>query len=175
MNILIVDDDDTFAWVIFEAIDIEKHTVKIAGTGKEAIELVREERFDLVLLDILLPDCRGNELIPDFKKLSPQIGIVTMTGHNSRELELEIRQQGIYYYLIKPFSVKTIKDIVDHVSDKKDQENTDGDGLIMGGRDFWENINSKTFNDLNHNNNLPVPDTQTGHQGVDDESEEPHC
>ncbi len=175
MNILIVDDDDRFAWVIFKAIDIEKHTVKIAGTGKEAIELVSEETFDLVLLDILLPDCRGNELIAEFKKLSPQMGIVTMTGHNSRELELEVRQQGIYYYLIKPFSVKTIKDIVDHVSEKKDRENTDGAGLLMGGRDSWEKKNSKTVNDLNHNNNPPISDAQTRHQDVDDEAEEPHC
>ncbi len=48
----------------------------------------------------------------------PEIGIVTMTGYNSRELELEIRQQRIAFYMIKPFSMKELQEVLDHISKK---------------------------------------------------------
>jgi len=56
-----------------------------------------------MLLDIYLPDCKGHELIPKFKEARPDMGIVTITGYNTRELELEVRQQGILYYMVKPY------------------------------------------------------------------------
>ncbi len=75
-----------------------------------------------MLLDIQLPDCKGDELIPQFKEIWPDIGVVTMTDYNSRELELEVRQKGILFYMIKPFSKKVLKEILDHISKKKRKE-----------------------------------------------------
>ena len=77
--------------------------------------------FDLVLRDIFLPDINGVELIQKLKEVWPKIRIITMTGHNSRELEMEVRKQGIIYYMIKPVNIQNLKEIVDHIH-KKDQK-----------------------------------------------------
>ena len=61
------------------------------------------------------------------KYLQPDIGIVTMTDYNSRELELAVRQTGIIYYMIKSVDKKVLKIILDHISNKR------------GGEKPWQN------------------------------------
>ena len=119
MNILIVDDDVSSAEVIQKQIEALGHDAKIAYTGQDALKIMKENVFDLILLDIYLPDCMGHELIPQFKEMQPDIGIVTITGFNTRELELEVRQKGIIFYMVKPFNLDEMKEILNHFQKKK--------------------------------------------------------
>ena len=118
MNILLVEDEASVAETIQEIIGRWGHNVEWSETGKSALERVREKMFDLVLLDIFLPDIKGYDLIPKLKEVWPEIRIVTLTGYNSRELEMKIRKQGIIYYMIKPIDTKILKALVDHISQK---------------------------------------------------------
>jgi DNA-binding NtrC family response regulator len=124
MNILIVEDDLSTAAAMTESMETWGHQVEISITGKDALAKVKDKKFEFVLLDIFLPDCKGHELIPRFKEMHHDIGIVTMTGYNSRDLELEVRQQGIHYFLTKPVQTKILKEIVDHISKKRRDETT---------------------------------------------------
>jgi DNA-binding NtrC family response regulator len=124
MNILIVEGDFCCAQSIGEIIERWGHKVERSGSGYEALRRIKESPFDLVLLDIFLPDVEGYELISQFKKLCPDIGIVTMTGYNSRELELQVRQQGILYYMIKPFETQHLRSLLAHISQKRLQQVT---------------------------------------------------
>jgi DNA-binding NtrC family response regulator len=72
--------------------------------------------FDLILLDTSLPDTTIYSLIPKLKELYPGIRVVTMTDHNTTEMERKIRKLGIIYYLIKPFEKDELKNILDHCS-----------------------------------------------------------
>jgi len=116
MHILLVEDEAPVAKVIKQQIENLGHSVETAYTGQDALKKVREKRFDLMLLDILLPDCKGSELIPEFREAQPDMGIVAITGYNTRELELEVRQQGVLYYMVKPFRAEEMKMVLDHVS-----------------------------------------------------------
>ncbi len=122
MNVLIVEDDVSTAASISEIIRRRAFDSETTRTGKEAVERITKKRFDLVLLDIFLPDCNGYELIPQFRQLWPGIGIVAMTGNNSRELELKVRNFKINYYMIKPFRVEEIEEVLNHISKKKAKE-----------------------------------------------------
>jgi len=104
------------------------HNIERSGSGKAALTRVKERPFDLVLLDIFLPDMEGCELIPQFKKLCPETGIVTMTGYNSRELELEVRKQGVLYYMIKQFEIEDLRSLLDHISKKRLTSQSQGKG-----------------------------------------------
>ncbi len=119
MHILIVEDEFAVGEMIKQNIENWGHTADIASNGKETLEKFSENNFKLILLDIFLPDIGGHKLIPHFKKTSPDIGIVTMTGENSRELEKEVRLQGILYYMTKPFESKSLKALIDHVEKKE--------------------------------------------------------
>ena len=125
MNILIVEDDPASAKFLKKQTESLAHTATIAATGKVAIQKVKEEPFDLVLLDIFLPDYHGADLIPQFKIMQPTMGIIAMTGHNSRDLELKIRESGIFYYLIKPFTNEVFKTILNHIATSKDISKTE--------------------------------------------------
>ncbi len=122
MKILIVEDDIAVGKLIERNIESWGHSVKIATSGKEALEKFLQNGFTLILLDIFLPDIMGHHLIQHFKKISPEIGVITMTGYNSRVLEKEVRNQGILYYMTKPFESKSFKAIIDHVENRSSQK-----------------------------------------------------
>lgn len=118
MNVLIVEDDIALSAVIADAVRNWGHTVEEAGTGKGALEKRGHCRFNLILLDIFLPDIKGHLLIPEIKKIWPHSNIISMTGYNSREIEKEVRKQGVIYYMIKPFDIGQLRSILDHMNTK---------------------------------------------------------
>ena len=85
------------------------------------ILVVEDEVCNAEVIKGRIEGLMGYELIPQCKELCPDIGIVTMTNHKSRELEWKTRQQGIVYYMIKPFSIKAMKEILDHISKKRER------------------------------------------------------
>ena len=89
MNILVVEDGVEVAEAIMESIERWGYCADWSETGEDSLQKVRQQKYDLILLDIFLSDVKGYVLIPQFKEVWPEIGIVTMTGYNSRELEKE--------------------------------------------------------------------------------------
>jgi len=118
MNILVVENNFGRSQTIGETIQRWRYNVENSDTCKDALGKVKQKKFDLILLDIFLPDGKGHRLIPQFKELWPDVGIVTMTGYNTREIEMEVREQGILYYMVKPFETKSLKELLDHISRK---------------------------------------------------------
>jgi len=119
MNILLVEDNEPMGKTLSEILLAWGHHVRWVKIGKDALLEARRNSYDLILLDISLPDIQGYELIPSFNALQPEVGIVTMTGHNSMDLEVKVRKEGIVYYMIKPFDLRILKDILKHVSGKR--------------------------------------------------------
>jgi len=122
VDVLIVEDDVGGVSNLAQRIRGWGYSVENSDTCKDALGKVRKKQFDLVLLDIFLPDGKGHKLIPRLKELWPRIGIIAMTSYNSRKLEMEVREQGILYYMIKPFDTKYLKELLDHVSQKRAQQ-----------------------------------------------------
>ena len=120
MHVLIVDDELDIGNALAELITQWGHQAVLAGSGKEAVEVFKQYNgFDLVLLDLLLPDVKGHELIPTFRNMSSHVPVITMTGHNSRELEAATRKNGVMYYMQKPIDMRALKTIFDHLARKK--------------------------------------------------------
>ncbi|WP_155319476.1 response regulator [Desulfosarcina alkanivorans] len=95
--------------------------VSIARTGKAALKLFGEADFDLILLDMFLPDCMGYELIPDFRKKNPDVRIISTTTYNTREIETNSRALGVTYYMSKPFRSETLKSLLKHMARQIDR------------------------------------------------------
>lgn len=116
MDILLVEDDDYNGKFMKKKLLKWGHRVEWVEKGRQAVEQVTQKSFDLVLLDIRLPDVSGDELIPEFKRFRPDINIITMTGFNTLEMERKIRGLGITYYMAKPISSDELKSILNHLS-----------------------------------------------------------
>ena len=127
MNVLVADKDGAFLTHIVTLIRSWGYDADGAGTGLETLEKVKEQLFDLVLLDMTLPDMTAQELINRLKELRPDLGIVTMTGMNTDGLENQIRTLGIIYYMLKPVREKVLKEIIDHIARRKEGKRGDPD------------------------------------------------
>ena len=119
MKILIVEDQAPVARMLTASLNRWGHETQIAETGQNAMELMEKEMFDLILLDIHLPDAMAYDLIPRMKRAWSGMEIITMTGHNSRDLEKKIRSQGILYYMVKPINMAELRAIIDHLGLKR--------------------------------------------------------
>ena len=120
MDILIIDDFFA-AGAVKKSIEKLVRSIETANSAEDALLKVRDNNFDLVLLNISSKAFDGCELIQQVKSICPDIKIVTMTNRNSRNLELKIRKQGVLFYMITPFNKKVLKEIVDYISKSKEK------------------------------------------------------
>jgi DNA-binding response OmpR family regulator len=121
MKILIVEHEERDIAFLRRPLKRWGHGVEIADSIKHAEKVTNRKGFDLIFLDLHLPDGSGFGLIPKLKRSmgEPSIIAMTDTDTNSRDLELEARRQGVIYYMLKPIDEKAMEAIVRHLSRKK--------------------------------------------------------
>jgi DNA-binding response OmpR family regulator len=119
MHILIVEDEEIVSEILIARMKRWGQNVVLATSNEEAVSKIKTSRFDLVLLDIMLPDGLGYEIIPEIKQALPNINIITMTGQNTPALERTIREFGITYFMAKPVDFDELKNIIDHIANKQ--------------------------------------------------------
>jgi DNA-binding response OmpR family regulator len=118
MKVLVVEKDDSLAGLLRALLENWGYDARLCTKGKEAVRLFRKGEYGMVLMEVMLPDMNAVELISRLKEFSPEVGIVAMTGKNSKELEARIRGQGILYYMVKPLETENLRDLLEHVSNK---------------------------------------------------------
>jgi DNA-binding response OmpR family regulator len=108
MRVLVVDDEQEFVATLVKRLSRRGMVCSTAFTGAEAIEIVRGEVFDVVLLDMKLPDIDGNEVLREMKKLKPKTQVVILTGHISASDGMEGIGCGANDYLMKPVEFESL-------------------------------------------------------------------
>ena len=107
-SILIVDDDSSICEVLSANLKAKGYVVKCAGTGKKAIEMSKEEQFNLALIDIRLPDMQGTELLTQLRGTVPKMMKIIITGYPSIENAVEALNKGADAYVIKPLDMEKV-------------------------------------------------------------------
>lgn len=131
LNILVVDADaQTPPAALSRMMERDGHRIQVARSGKEAVNCFLGDEYDVVLLDMFLPDCMGYELISEFRKKKSDIRIISMTAFNTREIERKNRLMGITYYMSKPYSVMEISSLIDHIS-RQIKEESSSDSMML--------------------------------------------
>jgi two-component system sensor histidine kinase/response regulator len=103
-QILVIDDELGIREGCRRTLEREGYGVTTAGTSQEGLRLIYEKEFDLVLLDVLLPDIRGIDLLPSIRKKDPDIVCIIITGYATVELAVQTIKAGAYDFLSKPFT-----------------------------------------------------------------------
>jgi two-component system, OmpR family, response regulator VicR len=116
MRILVVENDPSLGEFIKTFLEDWGHEARHCTRGKDAVHMFKAGFDDLVIMEVLLPDMKGEHLISKLKEVSPNARIVAMTGNNSRELEARIRERGILYYMVKPFETDSLRSLLEHLS-----------------------------------------------------------
>ncbi|OGF63541.1 MAG: hypothetical protein A2Y62_16495 [Candidatus Fischerbacteria bacterium RBG_13_37_8] len=83
-----------------------------ASNGKSALELLREDTFNVAFVDLRMPGMDGLEVLAGIKEIDPSVYVIIMTGHASIESAITSIKKGAYDYLVKPFSLEQAETIV---------------------------------------------------------------
>lgn len=113
MRILIVEDDDRIVGYMKRGLEAEDHEVQIAPDGQKGMDLGESLPFDLILLDIFLPEKNGLEVCRYLRAHEVKTPIFMMTARDTVDLKKEGYRAGANEYLPKPFSFETLLDKMD--------------------------------------------------------------
>ncbi|MFB0536986.1 MAG: ATP-binding protein [Anaerolineae bacterium] len=103
-NILVIDDEVGIREGCRRALEPQGFTVETAATIQEGLRKIQEGHFDLVLLDVMMPDGRGIDLLAPIHEKDPDTVSVIITGYATVELAVEAIKQGAYDFISKPFT-----------------------------------------------------------------------
>ena len=112
-SVLVVDDEESLLGILRQFLADRGYLVEIASTGDRAFALLETERFDVVLVDLKLPDCSGLEVIRNCQATHPTTQAVVMTAFASLESTLESLRLNVFDYILKPFDLVKIGELVD--------------------------------------------------------------
>jgi len=107
-DILIVDDEKDLRDLLSAALVSRKYNVACAATVKEAVRSMRRNLYDLMFLDLKLPDGDGMKLISKIKKINPDVIINIISAYGNPETQKKAMEMGVNRFIDKPFSEKDI-------------------------------------------------------------------
>src|SRR6476660_7921197 len=111
-NLLIVDDELGMRQFLTHLLEREGHAVRVAESGRRAMELLREEPADLIISDVKMPDMGGIELLRAARELLPEVEVIMMTAFARVETAREAFLLGAYDFVQKPFDNELLKETV---------------------------------------------------------------
>ena len=101
-RLLLVDDEIRYLEVLQKRLTKRGIQVTTAGSGSEAIRILRRNDFDVAVIDLKMDDMDGIELLKVFKKMDAQLAVIILTGHGSEQAAREGIAGGAFDYLTKP-------------------------------------------------------------------------
>lgn len=101
-KLLVVDDEARMCNSLCELLSTDGYDVTSCQSGREAIDLIKKQHFDLVLTDIKMPEVTGLDILQAAKATDPELVVILMTGYASLESALEAIKIGAFEYLLKP-------------------------------------------------------------------------
>jgi len=115
-KLLIVDDEKDMLSLLKRVINEKtSHHVTTEGDPVKAIEILKENRFDMVITDLKMPKMNGITFLTEIKKLQPQVPVIMLTAYATIETAVEAIQMGAYDYISKPFQTERILLTIDKV------------------------------------------------------------
>jgi DNA-binding NtrC family response regulator len=102
-SILVIDDEQEIRESLEQLLKLEGYKADCASTGDEGLKRIDAGVFDLVLLDINLPDRNGLDLLQHIKSNSPEVGVIMITAYDSSQMAFQASKQGAESYITKPW------------------------------------------------------------------------
>lgn len=121
-RILVIDDDENITKVVAAILKDQGYSVDIAGSGADAIQKTRENHYDLMLVDIRLPDMEGTEILSRVRDTTPKIRKVIVTGYPTLQNAVTAVNRGADAYIMKPFDVEKMLATVKDQLEKRKQD-----------------------------------------------------
>ncbi len=107
-KVLVVDDERSIRNSLKEILEYEKHEVELAENGKLALEVLKNNTFDVMLLDIKMPEMDGTEVLEVVVKDYPEIPVIMISGHGNVDTAVSALKVGAYDFIEKPLDLNRL-------------------------------------------------------------------
>src|SRR5574337_1745076 len=118
-KILVVDDDQEMRRLLEDVLTREGFHVTQAANGSEALRKIQEASYQVIILDKIMTDVSGLEILPEIKRLQPEAQVILITAFGDRETCVEAMGKGASAYLAKPFGMSVLVQMVKKVIEQK--------------------------------------------------------
>ena len=112
MSILIIDDEKNITELMKDILEDEGYSVEVAFSLLEAKNKIKETKFDIIFLDVWLPDGDGIDLLPFIQKNSPLSKVIMISGHANIPIAVKALKEGAFDFLEKPISTDNILEVI---------------------------------------------------------------
>jgi DNA-binding NtrC family response regulator len=117
-QILIIDDEASNRDALQLLLASAGYQVQAAASGEEALEILQETPFEVIITDLFLPGVSGIDILKQVKEESPYTNVILITGHASAETAVEAMKEGAFDYITKPFNFEKLKVLVSKALEK---------------------------------------------------------
>lgn len=121
-RVLVVDDEQRFAFNMVKLLGISGIEAEAAYSGEEALPLLRDKRFHVVLLDVRLPGLTGQATLEHLRQEGVAAKVIALTGHASADDAAELLRLGAFDYLLKPCKTERLLEAIGKARSRFDEE-----------------------------------------------------
>ena len=140
-NILVVDDNEELSDGIKEFLEHEEYAVECANCGKDAIALVQDNKYDVALVDIEMPDMSGSELVKKLSSISSSMEFIHITAYASLDSAIDaVKQNNVISYETKPIDMERLLSLLGQITKRRRAEEELEEGEVRY-KDIFENVN----------------------------------
>jgi len=118
-KILIVDDDQEMGEILADILDYSGYNVQWIGNGAEALQIIKKSNFNLILLDLLLPDTNGIDVLKEISQLKPETIVIMISGHGTIQSAIKAVRLGAYDWLEKPLEHERVLITIENALEKQ--------------------------------------------------------
>lgn len=117
-KILIVDDESNIRLGLNKCLAKEGYYIEEASNGEEALQLIYNKKYDLILMDVQMPELNGFDVLKRIRKFGNSTRVIMMTAFGTVEMAVDSMKIGAVDFLSKPFTISKVRDVVKEVLDK---------------------------------------------------------
>lgn len=150
MKVLLVEDDPNFGSIMKSYLELNEYTVVLRTDGKQGLEAVSEDSFDICILDVMMPEMDGFTLAREIKKLHPDLPFIFLTAKSLKADMLEGFKTGADDYITKPFDSEVLLYKLKAILKRRAQADEDESKLLefrIGNFTFNSTLRTLTLGD----------------------------
>lgn len=158
-EILIVDDDVNFGGLLEEYLGKQGFQVSAVSGGEDAVEQLSKRKFDIALLDLMMPGMDGYEVMDFIKDQDLETNVIVMTGHASTQSAVTSLRKGVYDFLDKPFDLEALSTVIKGAIGKKqarDEKKKAKEELVKAYGEMEAEIRDQTAELMRKHNQLDL-------------------
>jgi DNA-binding NtrC family response regulator len=171
-RVLVVDDDIVLQNSVKEALIYHSFQVDVANNGKEALNAVYKDKYDLVVMDVNMPEMDGISALTEIKKVDPSVIVIILTAYSNVSDAVKVVKEGAYNYLEKPISSENLVALIKRALKARSLVETSAFSsprLSLGGEDQFvgeSHVMQKVFNVIDKLAKVNTPVLIRGESGT---------